>query len=138
MTTTLKRVTHNFSIAAALAVTTLGANDSASAASRVSHCPANYSVDYLDRVHGFRICLPAGVAKHAAKDYPARSILFTGFSVPAKTNLQAKRLAIVPGDYDLLKNAEGFGRFTANGVTFDRATTEEGSAGHLTLHIIYT
>jgi len=44
----------------------------------------------------------------------------------------------VPGDYDLLKSAEGFGRFTAGNVTFERAKFEEGSAGHLTLHIIYT
>jgi len=38
----------------------------------------------------------------------------------------------------LLKSVEGFGRFTAGNVTFERAKFEEGSAGHLTLHIIYT
>jgi hypothetical protein len=61
-----------------------------------------------------------------------------GFAVPAKTNLETKRLLIVPREYDLLKNATPFGHFAANGETFDRAKFEEGSAGHLTLHIIYT
>jgi hypothetical protein len=58
-------------------------------------------------------------------------------AVPAKTNLRDKRLIIVPGDYDLLKSAEDFGHFTAGNVTFERTEFEEGSAGHLTLHIIY-
>jgi hypothetical protein len=77
-------------------------------------------------VHSFRICLPADV-KRAVADYPKDSTLFTGFAVPAKTNLESKRLTIVPGDYDLLKGAKAFGHFTAGGVTFDRAKFEEGS-----------
>lgn len=100
-------------------------------------CPPQYSVPYADPAHGFRICLPAEV-KRAVADYPKNSIVFTGFTVPAKTNLRSKRLLIISGYYDLLKSAEGFGRFTTGNVTFERAKFEEGSAGHLTLHIIYT
>jgi len=101
------------------------------------NCPAEYSFGYTDPVHGFRICLPAGV-KRAVADYPKDSIKFTGFAVPTKTNLESKDLIIVPGDYDVLKSADPFGRFTVGSVTFERAKFEEGSAGHLTLHIIYT
>jgi hypothetical protein len=63
--------------------------------------------------------------------------MFTGFAVPANTNLRSKQLSIISGDYALLKSAEPFGQFTANGVTFKRAKFEEGSAGHLDLHVIY-
>ena len=101
------------------------------------HCPPQYSFAYADPAHGFRICLPAGV-KGAVADYPKNSTVFIGFAVLVRTNLKDKRLIIVPGDYDLLKSAESFGRFTAGNVTFERAKLEEGSAGHLTLHIVYT
>ncbi len=100
-------------------------------------CPPQYSFAYADPAHGFRICLPAE-GKGAVADYPKDSTMFIGFAVPAKTNLKDKRLIIVAGDYELLKSAEGFGHFTAGNVTFERTKFEEGSAGHLTLHIIYT
>jgi hypothetical protein len=47
-------------------------------------------------------------------------------------------LLIVSGDYDLLKAATPFGHFKANSIAFERAKFDEGSAGHLTLHIIYS
>jgi hypothetical protein len=100
-------------------------------------CPPQYPLAYADPAHGFRICLPAGI-KRAAADYPKDSIVFTGFTVPPKTNLRSKSLLIISGDYDLLKDAKRFGHFTAGNVTFERGRFEEGSAGHLTLHIIYT
>jgi hypothetical protein len=101
-------------------------------------CPPQYSFAYTDPARGFRICLPADV-KRAVADYPKDSIVFTRFAVPAKTNLEKKSLLIVPGNYDnFLKSADAFGRFTVGSVTFERAKFEEGSAGHLTLHIIYT
>ncbi len=101
-------------------------------------CPPEYSFKYVDRVHGFCLCLPAGVTKQTATGYPAGTILFTGFVVPPKTNLQSKQLVIVPGEYDLLKTATPFGHFSAKGATLGHARFEEGSAGHLTLHVIYT
>ena len=101
-------------------------------------CPPAYPFEYVDRVHEFRICLPAGVTKEAAPAYPAGSVLFNGFVLEPKTNLRSKQLVIVPGDYDLLKNATPFGHFSAKGETFERAKFEEGSAGHLDLHVIYT
>jgi hypothetical protein len=100
-------------------------------------CPPQYSFACADPAYGFRICLPAGV-KSAVGDDPKDSTQFTGFAVPAKTNLEDKRLIIVRGDYDLLKSAEDFGHLTAGNVTFERTKFEEGSLGHLTLHIIYT
>jgi len=101
-------------------------------------CPSEYAFAYVDRVHRFRICLPAGVTKEAATGYPAGSVLFTSFALPPKTNLRSKQLVIVAGEYDLLKSATPFGHFSANGMTFDRAKLEEGSAGNVTLHVIYT
>lgn len=101
-------------------------------------CPPAYPFEYVDRVHEFRICLPTGVTKEAAPAYPAGSVLFNGFVLEPKTNLRSKQLVIVPGDYDLLKNATPFGHFSAKGETFERAKFEEGSAGHLDLHVIYT
>jgi hypothetical protein len=106
-------------------------------ANRSPDCPPQYSFVYIDAVHGFHICLPAGI-KRAVADYPKGSTLFTGFAVPGKTNLENKSLLIVSGDYDMLKGAKQLGRFTADNVTFERTKFEEGSAGHLTLHIIYT
>src|SRR5215467_5121400 len=89
--------------------------------SRSDRCPPQYPFEYLDQAHGFRICVPRGVTKEAAADYPIGSIRFRGFRVPAKTNLKSKQLVIVAGDYDLLRNATAFGKFRANGVTFTRA-----------------
>jgi hypothetical protein len=104
---------------------------------RSDYCPPEYPFEYFDRVHGFQICLPAGIKRGVADD-PKGATLFTGFTVPTKTNLEKKELIVVSGDYDFLKSAEPFGQFTANGVTFKRAKVEDGSAGHLDLHIIYT
>jgi hypothetical protein len=101
-------------------------------------CPPAYPFKYVDRAHGFRLCLPAGLTKQPATGYTTGSILFTGFAVPSKTNLGSKQLVIIPGDYDLLKSATPFGHFSANGVTFERAQFEDPGAGNLTLHVIYT
>jgi hypothetical protein len=101
-------------------------------------CPPSLPYAYSDQAQGFRICLPAGVKKQTADGYPAGSILFTGFAVPPKTNLTSKQLAIVPGEYDALKGAKAFGSFNVNSVTFERVKFDEGSAGHSTLHIVYT
>jgi hypothetical protein len=103
-------------------------------------CPPEYPFQYLDRLHGFQICLPAEIKRGVTDDpsYPKGAVLFTGFAVPPKTNLDKKDLIIVSGDYDVLKSAEPFGQFTANGVTFKRAKFEDGHAGGLDLHVIYT
>jgi hypothetical protein len=126
-------------ICAAVTLTMMAgcANGTSNPSHALPHCPPQFSFAYADPAHGFRICLPADV-KRAVADYPKDSTVFTGFAVPTKTNLKNKSLIIVPGDYDLLKSAKGFGRFTMGNVTFERAKFEEGSAGHLTLHIIYT
>jgi hypothetical protein len=52
--------------------------------------------------------------------------------------LESKQLLIVAGDYVLLPNWTPFGKLSANGVMFTRATFEEGSAGHSDLHVVYT
>ena len=83
-------------------------------------CPPDYPFAYVDRVHRFSVCLPAGVIKEETTGYPAGSVLFSGFALQPKTNLRSKQLLIVAGEYDL------------------RAQFEEGSAGHLTAHLIYT
>jgi hypothetical protein len=103
-------------------------------------CPPEYPFQYLDRLHGFQICLPAEIKRSVTDDpsYPKGSTLFTGFAVPAKTNLDKKALIIVSGHYDFLKSAKPFGQFTASGITFRRAKFEDGHAGGLDLHIIYT
>ena len=106
--------------------------------SMFASCPASLPFAYVDRAHGFHICLPAGLTKQAAEGYPSGAFVFTGFAVPANTNLKSKRLIIIPDEYDLVKNAAPFGHFVANGLTFERTKFEEGSAGHLTLHVIYT
>jgi hypothetical protein len=105
---------------------------------RSPDCPPQYPFEYTDPAHGFHICLPTGVKRDVA-DYPKGSTLFTGFAVPAKMNLEDKSLLIDSGDYGLvMKATEDFGRFTAGNVTFELEKFDEGSAGHLTLHIIYT
>jgi hypothetical protein len=101
-------------------------------------CPASLPFAYVDQARGFRICLPAGLQKGVPAQSSPGSVLFTGFAVPANTNLRSKQLSIISGEYDLLKSAKPFGQFTANGVTFKRAKFEEGSAGHLDLHVFYT
>jgi hypothetical protein len=126
-------------ICVALALTTTtGCANQIEKAPPVSECPSTYSFRYVDPVHGFSLCLPANVKKGDASDFPTDSVVFTNFAVPAKSNLQAKELIIVPGKYDMLQSATAFGHFTAGGVTFNLLKAEEGSAGHLTLHIIYT
>jgi hypothetical protein len=125
--------------AAVLLVITVGyAQGVTNHPSRSDYCPAEYPFEYFDRVNGFRICLPATATKHKATDYAAGSIRFRGFAVPGKTNLESKQLLIVAGDYDLLPNWTPFGKFSANGVRFTRATFKEGSAGHSDLHVVYT
>jgi hypothetical protein len=108
--------------------------------SRSDSCPPEYPFEYFDRLHWFQICLPAEIKRGVTDDpsYPKGATLFTGFVVPEKTNLEKKDLIIVSGDYDFLKSAGPFGQFTANGVTFKRAKFEDGAAGRLDLHVIYT
>jgi len=114
------------------------AAQAANQSSMSAGCPPSLPFAYVDRAHGFRICLPAGLRRETPEDYPERSVQFTGFALPRKTNLESKWLLIVSGDYDLLKDATPFGHFKANNIEFERAKFDEGSAGHLTLHIIYS
>jgi hypothetical protein len=102
------------------------------------HCPANLPYHYVDPTHGFSLCLPGSVSQGNAGGYPAGTVVFTGFAVPSGTNLEQKRLAIVPGTDPDMQDATLHGHFTADGVTFRRATAGEGSAGHLTQYFIYT
>jgi hypothetical protein len=122
-------------LAAAVSACTAQSSDQSSDSGA---CPPSLPYACTNQAQGFRICLPAGVKKQTADGYPAGSILFTGFAVPAKTNLISKQLVIVPGEYDALKGAKPFGSFKVNGVTFQRVKFDEGSAGHATLHIVYT
>ncbi len=103
-----------------------------------AHCPAKFSDHYVDTVHRFSLCLPAGLSKGDAGAYPSGTVLFTGFAVPAGTNLEAKQLIIVPGTDPDMQGATPDGRLTADGVTFSRVQAGEGSAGHLTQYYIYT
>jgi hypothetical protein len=130
-------VVKNISLALAAALSAC-ASESTDQSSMSAGCPPSLPFAYVDRAHGFRICLPAGLRKEAPEDYPERSVQFTGFALPRKTNLESKWLLIVSGDYDLLKAAAPFGHFKANSIVFERAKFDEGSAGHLTLHIIYS
>jgi hypothetical protein len=122
-------------LAAALSACAAQAADQSSTS---TGCPPSLPFAYVDRVHGFRICLPAGLRRETPEDYPERSVQFTGFALPRKTNLESKGLLIVSGDYDLQKAATPFGHFKANSIEFERGKFEEGSLGHLTLHIIYS
>jgi hypothetical protein len=101
-------------------------------------CPSNLSDHYVDHTNGFSLCLPGSVTKGNAGGYPSGSVLFTGFPVPQGTNLEEKRLAIVPGTDPDMQDATAGGHFTADGVTFTRSQAGDGSAGHLTQYIIYT
>jgi len=103
----------------------------------IGNCPPNYPLTYVDPAHGFSLCLPAAVTKEVATGYPD-AVLFSGFALQPNTNLRSKQLTIVPGEYDMLKSATPFGQFAVNSMTFERAKLEEGSAGHLTIHNIYT
>jgi hypothetical protein len=102
------------------------------------HCPPKYSFHYADATRGFALCLPDGVKKADASAYPAGSVLFSGFAVAKETNLKNKTLIIVPGNYQTIKDAAPLPDLTTNGVTFKRVKAEEGGAGHLVVHIIYT
>jgi len=104
-----------------------------------AQCPPQFSFHYVNAVRGFSLCLPAGVQQSNASGYPAGTVIFTGFAVPAGTNLESKKLLIVPGAYsDIISSATAFGHFTADGVTFKRTKFGDGSAGHMDIHIIYT
>jgi hypothetical protein len=114
------------------------ASESTDQSSVSASCPPSLPFAYVDQAHGFRVCLPTGLTQETAQNYVAGSVQFTGFALPPKTNLRSKQLLIVSGQYDLLKSAAPFGHCSANGITFERAKFDEGSAGHLTLHIIYS
>ena len=100
-----------------------------------SLCPPKYAVHYTDEKRDFILCLPAGVKE---SDATAGQVVFTGFAVPAGTNLEQKTLIIAPGKYDMLQGAKAAGGITANGIYLKRALLDDGSAGHSTLHVIYT
>jgi hypothetical protein len=103
------------------------------------HCPAKFSYHYVDSPHGFSLCLPKHLTKGDASSYgyPAGSALFTGFSVPAGTNLVTKKLIIVSGTDSDIQGATAWGHFSADGVTFTRQKALDGSAGHMTTYISY-
>jgi hypothetical protein len=101
-------------------------------------CPAKYSQHYVDTTHHFSLCLPSSATQGDAGGYPSGSILFNGFPVPAGTNLDSKRLIIVPGKDPDMQDITPNGHLTVDGVDFKRATGGEGSAGHLTQYIFYT
>ena len=99
-----------------------------------SPCPSKYTLHYQDAARGFSICLPAGVQVANT----GGRLTFSGFPAPQGTNLQQKSLVVVSGSYDMLQGATPAGTLTADGVVFKRVRTDEGSAGHSTLHVIYT
>jgi hypothetical protein len=99
-----------------------------------SPCPARYSFHYQDAARGFSLCLPTGLQKADANG----TTVFTGFAVPPGTNLQEKKLVVVTGNYDEMQGAKAAGSLTADGVVLKRVQLDEGSAGHSTLHVIYT
>jgi hypothetical protein len=92
----------------------------------------------VDSSQHFGFCLPAGLQKSAADGYPAGSIRFQGFGVPAGTNLVSKQLIIIPGADPNLQGATASGTFKAGNVTFQRSTAEEGAAGHSIQYVIYS
>ena len=105
--------------------------------SPTSQCPPKYPQHYADATQGYSICLPANAHKTSAAGLPAGSVLFTGFSVPAGTNLTRKDLSVQPGMDDNLQGATPFGHLTAGGVTFQRMKEGDAGAGHRVEHIIY-
>src|SRR4051812_22318745 len=71
-----------------------------------SSCPPKYSYHYADSARGFSLCLPAGLQKTDS----SASVVFAGFAVPQGTNLQAKTLVVVSGNYDFLQGARPAGQ----------------------------
>lgn len=104
------------------------------ATTKPTACPTKYPSHYADTARGFTLCLPNGLKKTEANSMTT----FTGFTVPAGTNLQSKSLIVVSGNYDMLAGARPSGSVTADGVTLKRVLLDDGSAGHSTLHVIYT
>jgi hypothetical protein len=102
-------------------------------------CPSNFSQHYIDTARHFSLCLPASATEsNNTGGYPSGTVLFNGFAVPPGTNLEQKRLIIVPGTDPNMQGATPYGHFTADGVTFTRSQELDGSAGHMTTNIIYT
>ncbi len=62
---------------------------------------------------------------------------FDGFAVPKGTNLRSKSL-VVASSNDVLAAATPAGSLAVSGIVLKRAEFDEGSAGHSTLHVIYT
>ena len=105
--------------------------------SPTSQCPANLPQHILNHAQHYSLCLPANVHAGSTSGLPAGSAVYTGFSVPAGTNLERKQLNIQPGSDDNLQGATAFGQFTAGGVTFQRMKESDAGAGHREEHIIY-
>lgn len=95
-------------------------------------------VPFIDAARGFRLCVPGQLTRTGPAGFPDGRVVFAGFAVPPGTNLEAKTLIIVSGSYDELQGATPAGRLAAGGETFQRVEVDEGSAGHSTLHVIYT
>lgn len=93
---------------------------------------------YADAAHKFHLCVPGGLTRQGPTGTANGRVVFSGFAVPTGTNLESKTLVIAPGSYVDMQGAAAFGEFTAGGVTFKRARLDDGSAGHSTLHIVYT
>jgi len=115
--------------------------------SSTSQCPPKYPQHFVDATQGYSICLPANVhqtstdqlhASHSTDQFPADHVEFTGFSVPAGTNLTRKNLTVRPDEDEYnLQNSTPFGQLTVGGVTFQRMTGGEASLGHFDEHIVY-
>jgi hypothetical protein len=129
----LHSITKRATCALVALVVTIGAG-CATQGPTPSPCPPKYPQHYADTTHRFSLCLPSGVNKTAS----GSTVTFNGFTVPSGTNLQAKGLIVVPGNYDMLQGATAAGSLTVDGVVLKRAQADEGSAGHSTLHVIYT
>ncbi len=132
-----------FKLSMAFGVAAFAAGCAAPSKPVASHHPAHpvcppHSHLYKDTAHHYRLCLPNGVTTGDASAYPAGSTVFKGFALPTGTNLQDKKLVFIPGTDPDVVSGTASGHLTAGGVTFKRVKFDEGSAGHSTLHIIYT
>jgi hypothetical protein len=100
-------------------------------------CPAKYPVHQVSVSQHYSLCLPANLQAGSNSGLPAGSQVFTGFAVPAGTNLTRKQLNIQPGSDDNLQGATPFDHLTVGGVTFQRRKEDDAGAGHRVEHIIY-
>ncbi len=93
---------------------------------------------YADSAHMLAICIPKGLTKKGPAGFPDGRVVFSGFAVPAGTNLTSKTFVIVDGAYPDVQGDTPAGQLTAGGVTFKRTKFYDGHAGHIDLHVMYT